>query len=114
MPSSERGDAMNEEQWLACNEPRKMLAYLRTAGKASERKCRLLICALARSVSEDLPDGRSRAAIEVAEALADGGMAVDALRDAASRARVAHDDLCDAFRASRRAAGGKYRRHVKE
>jgi hypothetical protein len=105
---------MNEEQWLACDEPRRMIAYLQTMGKAGGRKCRLLMCALARSLWADLPDVQSRAANEAAEAFADGCLGADALRDAAAHARLAHDESREAFIAARRAAGGKYRKHVKQ
>jgi hypothetical protein len=105
---------VNEDQWLNGDDPRRMIAYLRAVGKASERKCRLLVCALARSLWEDLTDGRSRRAVEAAEAFADGSGSQDALQQATAQARLAHDDFREAFLAARRAAGGKYRRHVKE
>src|SRR5690349_19632872 len=75
---------MNEGQWLACDEPRQMIAYLRAVGQASERKCRLLTCALAQSLWADLPDVRGKAAVEAAEAFADGCLGADALREAAA------------------------------
>jgi len=105
---------MTENQWLACEEPRRMLGFLRTTGRASERKRRLLVCAVARALWPALADERSRTAVEVAERLADGVESLDALRQAATQARQAHDELCEAFIAARRATGGKYRKHVKE
>lgn len=47
---------MTEAEWLAATDPRTMLAFLQ--GKASERKLRLLACALIRSALFAL-DGRS-------------------------------------------------------
>jgi hypothetical protein len=37
---------MTEAEWLACDDPQKMLAFLR--GRASERKFRLFTCACCR------------------------------------------------------------------
>ena len=105
---------MTEVQWLGCEEPRRMIACLRAAGEASERKCRLLMGALARSLWADLPGVRSRSAVEGAEAFAEGCLDLDALRETAAQARQAHDESREAFSAALRAAGGKYRKHVKE
>jgi hypothetical protein len=61
---------MTEAEWLASAHPPSMLAALR--GGASERKLRLYACACARLAWHLLIDDRSRAAVEVAERLADG------------------------------------------
>jgi hypothetical protein len=63
---------MNETDWLASTNPQAMLAFLRTSGKASDRKLRLFVCACARSVWPWLVQDSSRKAVEVAERYADG------------------------------------------
>lgn len=60
---------MNEALWHRAKVPQQMLDYLR--GRTSERKFRLLVCALARRVWHILPEA-SRGAVGVAERLADG------------------------------------------
>ena len=60
---------MTEAEWLACADPRPMLAFLR--GQASDRKFRLFACALGRAVRDSQRLlGPSTAA--VAERYADG------------------------------------------
>src|SRR5205085_5261511 len=65
-----RGGPVNEAEWLACDNPERMLKCL--PGKASDRKLWLFAVACCRRIWELLPDPRSRAAVEAAEALADG------------------------------------------
>lgn len=60
---------MTEAQWLASDDPSKMLAFLQ--GRASERKLRLFACTCGRRVWRLLTDGRSRRAVELAERYAD-------------------------------------------
>jgi len=60
---------MTEQEWLACDDPQKMLPQLLEAG---ERELRLLACACLRRVWHLLPEGPSREAVEVSEAWADG------------------------------------------
>jgi hypothetical protein len=78
-------------EWLACSEPRSMLDSLSIdpsrpgASRASERKLRLALCACCRRAWGSLgPDGR--AAVEAAEAHADGALPAEALRAASARA----------------------------
>jgi hypothetical protein len=66
------GDVVDEAKWLACNDPRAMLDFLRGRGTATPRKCRLFSCACCRRLWDRLRDPRSRRAIAAAEAYADG------------------------------------------
>jgi len=60
---------MTEEQWLACEDPQRLLELVRSG--ASDRKARLYACALARRVWDKLTQPE-RTALEVAERFADG------------------------------------------
>ncbi len=60
---------MTEQEWLACGETTRMLAYLQ--GKASERKLRLFAVACCRRVWPLLSDKRGRRAVEANEKYAD-------------------------------------------
>jgi hypothetical protein len=61
---------MTEAEWLACQKPQKLLAFL--GSKAGSRKGRLFACACCRRVWHLLVDRRSRSAVEVNERFADG------------------------------------------
>src|SRR5262245_59351543 len=72
---------MTEAEWLDWNdEPSSMLYVL--GGGVSERKLRLFACACAGRIWHSLSDPRSRRAVEVAEAFADGGADVEDLHAA--------------------------------
>jgi hypothetical protein len=62
---------MTEAEWLACDDPKKMLTGLRR--QCPERKLRLFAVACGRAIQPEFPDLRSRVAIDVAERYADGG-----------------------------------------
>ncbi len=73
---------MTEEEWLACTEPNKMLAFLRgnfpyrvspfLRSQVGRRKLRLFVCACCRRIWHLLTDERSRAAVEAGERHAEG------------------------------------------
>jgi hypothetical protein len=56
---------MTEQEWLACDDPRLMLEFLK--GKASDRKLRLFTCACLRRVWHLLPDDLFRQVIAETE-----------------------------------------------
>jgi hypothetical protein len=60
---------MNSPQWLACNDPKRMVESLR--GRASNRKQRLFACACCRSIWRLIKDPRSRRAVTASEQYAD-------------------------------------------
>src|SRR5579883_2624218 len=61
---------MTPDKWRTCTRPEPMLKAV--AGQASGRKLRLLGCAVCRLAWDLMPDPRCRAAVEAAEAFADG------------------------------------------
>jgi hypothetical protein len=81
---------MTETEWLACDDPSKMVKRARVGRR---RKCRLFAVACCRAVWGLLVDERSRAAVEVAERHADGAATDEELRVAAAAANQAHDEM---------------------
>jgi hypothetical protein len=63
---------MDEPTWGVCTDPFDMLNFLRTSGRGSDRKLRLVCCGLCHAVGHLLTDERYRAALDVAERYADG------------------------------------------
>jgi hypothetical protein len=61
---------MTEPEWLACADPKPMLAFMRD--KASERKLRLFAAACFRNLGHLLPDSRQHRGIELLDQMADG------------------------------------------
>jgi hypothetical protein len=58
---------MTEAEWLACDDPRPMLDYLRSIGRASDRRLRLFAVACCRHVCLRAHDGRLLSAVDAAE-----------------------------------------------
>jgi hypothetical protein len=71
---------MTEAEWFACAEPATLLTFLR--GRGSDRKWRLYACGCCRGAWHLLTDQRSRRAVEVAEAFAEGEESTHALAEA--------------------------------
>jgi hypothetical protein len=71
---------MTHEEWLACDDWRPMIELL--AGKSSERKHTLYVCAGLRCVWDALYSDSSRQAVEIAELAADGKATKDQIDDA--------------------------------
>jgi hypothetical protein len=71
---------MTEAEWLACDDPKPMLEFLRD--KASDRKLRLFACACCRRVERLLTQPRICKSLNVAELYADGGSSSGSLDDA--------------------------------
>ncbi|HZY84786.1 MAG TPA: hypothetical protein VFE78_08140 [Gemmataceae bacterium] len=78
---------MREAKWLACTDPRPMLAFLK--GKASARKLRLFACACCRSLWPLHNDPRIKEAVQVAERWADGLATPEELEAHRAAARLA-------------------------
>lgn len=92
---------MTESEWLAATDPAVMLESLRGTDRASDRKLRLFACACYHRVSHLLPDHRARAAVEVAERVADGTLPVGELEGAMARIREPFEAVEPEWRASR-------------
>jgi hypothetical protein len=90
---------MYEKQWLSCDDPERMLAYM--LGKTGDRKLRLFACACVRQVWGLLRDDRSRRAVLVAEHYADRQSTHGQLCLARTEAREAVQALSGAAQHSR-------------
>lgn len=82
---------MTEADWLQSDDEM-LLAYF-VAERMSLRKLRLALVAVCRRVEHHLVDGRSRHALEVSEAYADGLASDAALAEARSQATAAYKSL---------------------
>src|SRR5437763_880428 len=91
---------MTEEEWLACEDPERMLAFLQD--NASERKLRLYTVGGCRMVWSSFRDERSKQAIEAGELYADGQLDAASLDVALANARKALDDVTRPLRKSGR------------
>jgi hypothetical protein len=68
---------MTEAEWLAATDPMPMLEFLR--GKASDRKIRLLLCAIGRLMPDCYVREEEAAALQIAERYADSQATLDEL-----------------------------------
>jgi hypothetical protein len=91
---------MTEDEWLACEEPVRLLECVRT--QATNRNERLLVCAACRAVWSHLTNPKSREAVEVAERFADGIVSATALAEAEWRAEAAWFKTTEIAERSRR------------
>jgi hypothetical protein len=66
----ERVRPFGEAEFLTCEDPYLLVQWAQE--RTTDRKLRLLACACCRQVWQQLPDPRSRRAVEVAEQFADG------------------------------------------
>jgi hypothetical protein len=76
---------MNETDWLASNDPQRMLEYLR--GKVSDRKLRLFVYACCRRMWQLMRTEEDRRAVEKAERWADGLESTPEVRPPVARTR---------------------------
>jgi hypothetical protein len=87
---------MTEKRWLTDAFVASLLYCLRGRGESSQRKFRLLAAACCRRAWAHLVDGRSRAAVEVAERHADSLADAEELARAGGEAVTALDEVCAA------------------
>lgn len=106
---------MTADLWNAGTDPTEMLRHLVGVtssvrvqdvahfpnARGSDRKLRLFACACYQRISHRLPDGRTQAAVAVAEAVADGLQPVNALQQAEALLRDALMRLEPAWRVAR-------------
>jgi hypothetical protein len=103
----EWGKAMTEAEWLASDDPARMLTFIgdwlgNKRRKAGRRKLRLFGCACARQLWPQMTDPRSRHAVEVAERLADGQASAHEVEHASADAGAAETEIT-----FRRLVGGR-------
>lgn len=75
---------MTETEWLRCEDPPLMLAFLQ--GKTSDRKLRPFAVACCRRILHPLPEAWSRQAVEAAERYTGGMSSEEQLAEAGRRA----------------------------
>ena len=105
---------MTRAEWLEIESGERLLDLLEGHGRLAGGKARLLMCALARTMQDDLCDSRSARAVDLAEASADDPGTAAALAQACAEARAAEQALANAFVEAITATRGKWRKHVKE
>ncbi len=105
---------MTEQEWLACTEPEKMLTFLQSTGLASQRRTRLFTAACCRRVWHLLAHEDLQAAVEAAEAHADGREGEAELKQAFDRAKSAYWGEHSAINASFPAGSEEFFRRVRE
>lgn len=104
---------MTEAEWVACEEPALMLAFLHH--RASGRKLQLFACACCRQIWHLITDTRSRSAVEVAERYAADlatpaelrlvdEQAAQAVRDAIHSRQTSEYNIPEMFTTAARAA----------
>jgi hypothetical protein len=81
--------ALTEEEWLTGTDPAPLVKHVEYFEEISQRKFLLIACACCRRIWDHLRDRRSRAAVEVSEAFADGLAGVVEVGAAADRALAA-------------------------
>lgn len=81
---------MTEQVWLACHDPRQMLAFLEKENHS--RKVRLVGCAACRRIWDLMRDARCKSAIEASEQFADGLISESALDGYSAGAEEAFED----------------------
>jgi hypothetical protein len=104
-----KSEPMTEAGWQACADPRPMLEYLMCIGRESDRKLRLFAVACCRRIWALMSQEKSRWAIQVAEAFADGYTTPEALARQLQQASeplrgMTQDDVSDPLVSSARAA----------
>jgi hypothetical protein len=95
---------LTEQDWLRASDPEPMLAALREAGKASQRKLRLFAAACCRRTWHLVADERLLGTVEAAEHFADGLATPQELQASQALARAARLDADAAYQASNAAA----------
>lgn len=82
---------MTEIEWLRCQDPDRMLAFI--DGRISNRKFWLFSCGCCRRHTKLMADSRCRTAIETGERYADSGASPEELREASEEAFCRRDDF---------------------
>jgi hypothetical protein len=90
---------MTESEWQTCEDPRRMLEWLRAGSQASDRKFRLFAVAYSRWVWERLTSRLVRHLVELTERFADGEAPAEELarlREASRPVGLEEQCACDA------------------